>query len=205
MKEGLSFKNRARRGFTLNELAIVLGAVAMVLGGVWAVAGSVHSKQAAVDAVSLLQIVKSNLLDMRKGHPFSATGEITSSLIAAKVIPTNFISPTSTTEAVTPWGKPFRVYATGSRTVRIVFSNVPAKGTCISMLIQGTICEAEKVGCPTAVKVKDGAEGETPNPMPGTAAAPGGWRVMTPENAGTLCDFNSYSGGTNTVEFYYSI
>jgi len=205
MRERFGLKRRADCGFTLNELAIVLGAVAMVLGGIWAVAGNVRTKQAAGDAVTMLQVVKSNLLDMRKGQPFSSTGEITSALISAKVIPTNFISATSATQAVTPWGKPFRVYATAARTVRIVFSNVPSKGACITMLLQGTLCEAGKMGCPTSVAVKDGAETEAPNPMPGTGTAPGGWRVMTPENAATLCNFNSYSGSTNTVEFYYSL
>jgi type II secretory pathway pseudopilin PulG len=204
------------RGFTLTEMAIVLGVASAVIGAIWGVAGSVKSQRNNLDAANELQTIKQNIIDMRGGHSFNVTGtnsqSITGDLIAAGVIPSNYISNTG--GAVTPWGTNLEVYDIGPNILswilpapierfRISFYNLPTFSSCMNLILQGTNCDAGQNGCPLVVYTIKSAYNKTPDP------APGGWQqVLTKDVVKALCLPNFAPDGTpnsiNSVEFDYA-
>jgi type II secretory pathway pseudopilin PulG len=198
------FRSKKIRGFTLTEMAIVLGVASAVIGAIWGVAGSVKSQRNNVDAVNELQAIKQSIFDMRAGQPFTVTPgtDITSTLITAGVIPSLYTS--SPTAATTPWGTSLTVKATADRTFHISFLKVPSLSSCINLVLQGTNCDAAQNGCPTEVYVAGGEISQIP-----AVGVPNGWQqVLTPALAKTFCGNNTYIGSTitnDTVEFDYAL
>jgi len=60
--------SRPHRGFTLTEMAIVLGVVGIVLGGIWAASSSVNDKQKANKAAQEVAIITQNMRSVLFGE-----------------------------------------------------------------------------------------------------------------------------------------
>ncbi|MDE2029599.1 MAG: type II secretion system protein [Alphaproteobacteria bacterium] len=191
-------RNGRTRGFTLIELAIVLGVMGAIIAAVWTAASRATEAQKQNTAVEELQTVAQNIFAIMEGRTFSITGNITSSMISSQAIPSAFLDPSSpTTKAINPWAGALDVYEESPTVFRVSFYDV-SYGGCLKVLLEGTACEAGHSGCPTKVWTDRAAYSQSPS-------ATVGWAVMNASVAATLCGRNSYSGGNNSVEFDYSL
>ena len=202
--------SRNYAAFTLVEVTLVLGIMGLILGAIWAATATTNDKKKANDALQELQIVSQNVNAMMMGRSFSyaVATNITSTMITSQAIPGVYANGT---KAGHPWDTTnFIVTAnpTGAnaRVFRISFMNVGTLSGCVSLLTQGTACQAGQSGCPSSVQTDSGtdtADGVTNN----TVASGANWSVsMTVAKAETMCGANAYpSGGGNSVEFDYTL
>src|SRR5271170_8075843 len=95
------------RGFTLTEIAIVLGIIGLILGAIWVAAGSVYSNlrvsQAATETLIIVENFKSLYGGNRNGQAPNGT-DITAMAISAGLLPADMIQTGNTTYAMGPWG-----------------------------------------------------------------------------------------------------
>ena len=197
---------RARRGYTLTELMIVLGVASLIMAAIWTAAGNVSNVQKNNDAVSELQTVVQNILTMRQGQPFgvAVSTDITLGLMTSGIVPNTYVNAAS--PASTPWsGSTLKIWANptaaNARRFRVTFYKVTLPG-CIALLLQGTACQANQSGCPVDV-FTNATVASAITPAVGT-----GWSTaMDVATATNLCGSNTYPGTTttNTVEFDYSL
>lgn len=88
-------KEHSSRGFTLTELAIVIGVVGTFLAGTWAAYGIVMKKVKINRAADQMATFVANLKKTfpRGYHPYSSGGDITVNLVDANVFPQSMIAP----------------------------------------------------------------------------------------------------------------
>ena len=91
-----------KKGFTLTEIAIVLGIMGMVLGAIWVAASNVYNNQRVNQGQSAVLQVLQAVRTLYAQQAIIAVGNRTAELVQAGVIPTNLIGPGNT--MVTPWG-----------------------------------------------------------------------------------------------------
>ena len=138
--------------------------------------------------------------------------DITSTMIADQVIPSEYVSTTYAGYANNPWnnGSPtpntgFRIWAMNARGFRVSFYG-PTNSGCASLLTTATACEIGQTGCPTKVYTNQSNEWCVPN-QPGCigAAAAGGpgWASMGIAGAEHICGYNRVNQGS--VEFDYTL
>ncbi|MDD4615576.1 MAG: type II secretion system protein [Alphaproteobacteria bacterium] len=84
--------SQARKGFTLTEIAIVLGIMGLILGAIWTAASSVYANQRTAHAqTAILQIAQGvrTLYTSQGGTGYTALTDITVNLNSAGVIPSD--------------------------------------------------------------------------------------------------------------------
>jgi prepilin-type N-terminal cleavage/methylation domain-containing protein len=199
----------SRRGFTMTEIAIVLGIIGLVLASIWLVAGRVTEDNNINQAVQELQTVSQNIITLEQNRPFlvAAGTDVTTAMINASAIPTAMISGGAAGNPWNPVG--FKVWAVGSLTFRISFYNVPLDA-CIALATQGTACDPTQPGCPTKVWTGGSAGTFTGAGSPNKtyAAGPPALWQLTPVVADTaLCSSNTNSppAAPNSIEFDFSL
>jgi prepilin-type N-terminal cleavage/methylation domain-containing protein len=142
------------RGFTLTEIAIVLGIVGLILGAIWVAAAAVYNNlrtsKATTELLTVVQNVRamyatSGLVDANANMAVAATegvGTAAATYLAAGVFPSdtlNNVDPSKATQAQDPWGGTISVEsATSSGGVAadsfaVVFDRVP-DNACIGIL-----------------------------------------------------------------------
>jgi prepilin-type N-terminal cleavage/methylation domain-containing protein len=193
------------KGFTLTELAIVLGVMGAILGVVWIAASNVYLKQKTDDAMLELNTVTQNVLSVWQGRTFPA-GITMSTFITSKIIPDWAV--TSPTTASDPWNStgftiaPTSLTGGPPRAFAIKFANVPAQA-CVIMVTQGAACSFGQSGCPASIIVTPSSTGAAMAPLPGTGITT--WQLTTEAIAQT-CTNNGAAGSTvNSIEFDYSL
>jgi len=209
----------SRAGFTLTEVAIVMGMIGFILGAVWWAASSARETQKGNDALNEMQTVVQNIDGIMMGQTFTTIGNITNNMIGAQSVPSTYVDAATPTTADNPWSpKNFVVWSlAGGKTFRVSFYKVTEQG-CVALLLKGTSCQPGQSGCPfqagtggtSAPVAPTAANSCKPNlTCPGEAAAAAGlgWQVMNANVAiKNLCAANSYTGaGNNSVEFDYSL
>ncbi|MDE1901620.1 MAG: prepilin-type N-terminal cleavage/methylation domain-containing protein [Alphaproteobacteria bacterium] len=216
MKQMMYFPRAAdgkERGFTLTEIAIVLGVVGIIVGGIWAAADNVSETRKENDAVAELQTIAHNMMTLMGGRtipPPPTDNDITAAMITANVIPSYYTDQIATAAADNPWdngiatvhaNRGFIIYRIGPTTFRLSFYNT-TYGGCIALILAATACPFGQPECPVDVVPNDGGSGIY---GPGTTNLPGtwtSWAGMTASEASTLCAMNPTNGGS--IEFDYA-
>jgi prepilin-type N-terminal cleavage/methylation domain-containing protein len=96
---------RAKKGFTLTEIAIVLGIIGMILGAIWVAASSVYNSQkvsrATTEVLAVSQAVRA--LFPTNTTTGIADGDITTMVCNAGVFPQDMVSSCATPTIYNPW------------------------------------------------------------------------------------------------------
>jgi len=150
-----SSDRKTKRGFTLTEIAIVLGIIGLILGAIWVAAAAVYNNM-RVSSVNrqLLQITQavrslyatSNAVD--PGADMVAMGTATQvgtpTYLRAGVFPTDALNtgaPGTATRAVDPWNGNIVVHSATNTTANdsffVAFDSLPTQG-CIDLLTAST-------------------------------------------------------------------
>ena len=97
--------NKRKKGFTLTEIAIVLGIIGLILGAIWVAAASVYQNQRTAHAdTAILQIAQGVRTLYATTSQFAAGGDITNDMATAKVIPSDMVAGAAGAyTAIDPW------------------------------------------------------------------------------------------------------
>jgi prepilin-type N-terminal cleavage/methylation domain-containing protein len=133
-----SLRRQRRRGFTLTEIAIVLGIVGLILGAIWVAAAAVYNNLRIAHAnTEVLQIAQA----IRSLYATTGTdaGMSTDNLICAKAVPADMINVAGCTGAGTlldPWAGGATTITPDSDNAGFVISmsNIP-EAACINLLM----------------------------------------------------------------------
>lgn len=139
-------KSRIVRGFTLTEVAIVLGIVGLILGAVWVAAAAVYDNMRVKRTnEAILQVVQGVRSLYASGNSTGVTtsgADMTADLIAAGVVPQDMKTSATATTAVNAWsstGGDFQIQngnAAGT-SFALRFANLPQKA-CVNMLVSNS-------------------------------------------------------------------
>jgi prepilin-type N-terminal cleavage/methylation domain-containing protein len=99
----MTMRNQTERGFTMVELAIVLGVIGIVLGGIWAFSNSARQSARVEQSIGQLAIVTNNIRSYYLSLPNIVTGDVTATLAGRNVFPREMLRP-STSFVDHPWG-----------------------------------------------------------------------------------------------------
>ena len=126
-------RRNAQRGFTLTEIAIVLGIIGLILSAIWVAYAAVSNNlKSSRSQQQILQIVQGVRGLYGAQSSFDANATITS-IAASGVLPTDVV--TGTTPNVNPWGGKYIVNtgSTGSNLV-VGMTDITQKG-CIALIL----------------------------------------------------------------------
>ena len=135
-----------KRGFTLTEIAIVLGIVGLILGAIWVAAAAVYTNIRISNSNRHLLVITQNVRSLFSTSTVtgSASGtDMTTSLIPAGVFPTDLLpNGSSSTTVNSAWsGGQIHVYSsTGTAAgdaFTVQFEGIPSQG-CINLLTAAT-------------------------------------------------------------------
>jgi len=121
---------KPQAGFTLTEIAIVLGIVGIILGAVWVAAKSVFdankADQAAQDITTIASNMRSTYLS---ANVFTMSGNQTPAMISAGIVPSDLITPSGAAyPAMNAWNGEVRITLQpggNTRQFRVSFFNTP--------------------------------------------------------------------------------
>jgi prepilin-type N-terminal cleavage/methylation domain-containing protein len=190
-------KNTARRrtqGFTLTEIAIVLGIIGLILGAIWVAAASVYNAQRLNHAnQATLQIAQGvrALYATSSSTGYATSFDMTSALITANAVPNDLVASGGTTlTGPFPGGATGIIATSDGNGFVVVMSGVP-KAACISVLsnVGGT---ARDPGLFNADAVPSAGPATTDATTTGTALT----AAITPSGGGTTVSAAAATTGT---------
>jgi prepilin-type N-terminal cleavage/methylation domain-containing protein len=104
-------------GFTLTELAIVLGIIGVILGGIWSAQSAVRQSQKIDKSHQQILTLVQNIRSLYGTHgTFYQTTrtDISAQLIATPgIIPSDMLNTTSSSGIVTPWNGVVNIFGPG--------------------------------------------------------------------------------------------
>jgi len=129
---------RKARGFTLTEIAIVLGIIGLILGAVWAAASSVYlNMRVSTTSQQLLQIAQGVKSLYATTSDMGAAGAVTNAaLAAAGAIPSDLVKVTAGVYSINnnAFGGAITVTNVDATNYTVEFAGVP-KQACAKMLV----------------------------------------------------------------------
>lgn len=134
----LSHTNKALAGFTLTEMALVLGIVGLVLGGVWVGARSLNDNLKIKSASEALQTIVQNIrsaMGLSRGFSSILGQDITDNLIRKNVFGADYLSNLSATANTT---HPLDQNLTGN-TIRVLVGPTNQNQLLIQFLFPNTL------------------------------------------------------------------
>jgi prepilin-type N-terminal cleavage/methylation domain-containing protein len=102
-----ALNKRHKQGFTLTEIAIVLGVIGVILGAIWVAASTVNNNQRVTKATQQIITIVNNIraLESSRSTFSSSLGpmtDITAMMVNAGVFPADMINNNGT--SFNPWG-----------------------------------------------------------------------------------------------------
>ncbi|MDP9126808.1 MAG: prepilin-type N-terminal cleavage/methylation domain-containing protein [Pseudomonadota bacterium] len=184
MRKGLigrsAGRDAAKRGFTLTEIAIVLGIVGLILGAIWVAAAAVYNNlrtsKATTELLTIVQNVRamyatSSTVDPAATMPFTAVAVNTApaTYIAAGVFPADMVNAAGTL-AQDPWNGSVAIVpaqsaaGTANDSFMVAFDRVPQQA-CVNMITSNTGSGRD----PQIIGVSNAAAGTVPAAANATA------------------------------------
>ena len=195
---GSPVAQKRKKGFTLTEIAIVLGIIGLILGAIWTAAAAVYNNQRVAHAnTAILQLVQG--IRTLYANSSSAAGLTTANLITARAVPSDLVNAAGT-GLVGPWpNSTLAVYIPVTNdSFTIQMTNVP-QGACSSLILavsgNGRDPGLFAVRSTTAIAPIAAAVATTAAPTASSLASP-----PTAANAAAAC-----SGATNPLDFGFSL
>ncbi|MDP9196016.1 MAG: prepilin-type N-terminal cleavage/methylation domain-containing protein [Pseudomonadota bacterium] len=131
----------SQRGFSLLEMAIVIGIIALIIGGIWLAYAAVTSNKREADANGQVLTIAHNMRNLYVNQN-GGDGASMANLIAAGIFPGNMVSGTTVTN---PWNGTVTITVpNGGTTFTIIYNGVPEK-SCIE-LVSTNAFEPTEVG-----------------------------------------------------------
>lgn len=204
----LSRQVQNKKGFTLTEIAIVLGIIGLILGAIWVAAAGVYANQRTAHAnTAVLQMVQGIRSLYATAPTTGVAGSMNLQLINAGIIPTDMILSAAAGTINNPWpnGRIDILSPASMDSFTIELTQVP-RASCINLLsnIAGTSRDAGlfRAAATTAVPAVAGVSAPIVVSVAATALATGAPQVdpVLPAGATTAC-----SGATNTVQFGFAL
>lgn len=128
-----------RRGFTLTEIAIVLGIIGLILGAIWAAASAVYNNLRTSRAQQEILTVAQNIRAMYATQSTVDSAATTDTYISAGVFPSDATVETSSGKSVkNPWGGNFDVTTSGDYTTFTVVMEAVPVNACITLATSTT-------------------------------------------------------------------
>jgi prepilin-type N-terminal cleavage/methylation domain-containing protein len=127
----------SKKGFTLTEIAIVLGIMGLILGAIWVAASGVYANQKEAKANTETLTIAQNLRSLYSTQAttgVAAATDITAQMITAGVFPADTVNGAVT---VNPWNGTIGIIAqlpATANTFHVVLTNVP-RDACINLLM----------------------------------------------------------------------
>jgi len=133
--------SRKTRGFTLTEVAIVMGVVGLILGGIWIAAAAVYTNHrvntAYTQVMKIAQGVRALMATKPQFNcdaPSMCDRNIVPDLKAAGVIPKDMWDPDNADRGRNPWGSAAFVFSTTQGNGFLIhYSRMPQDG-CIQLI-----------------------------------------------------------------------
>jgi prepilin-type N-terminal cleavage/methylation domain-containing protein len=122
-----------RRGFTLTEIAIVLGVIGLILGAIWVAASSAYRNLKITNAPKQIMIIVQNVRSLYASQPGFAASDIdtymTGPMISAGVFPSDLVVGSN---AVDAWGGGVNVWVEDPNNFWVVYTALPPSD-CIAL------------------------------------------------------------------------
>jgi len=195
-----------KKGFTLTEIAIVLGIIGLILGAIWVAAASVYNNQRINQAnTAVLQVLQGirTLYSQQASIPGGAQ-DITDKMVNAGIVPTNLVV-TGTATMRTPWGQSMYIGTNAAGDGVSIVMNGMTSALCVGV-ISAIFGPSHDRTLDSSSTVQSGAFGNgngvaltgiyNANLTPTTSAA------GTPGPAGTGCTAGS---STNAVRLMFGL
>jgi prepilin-type N-terminal cleavage/methylation domain-containing protein len=122
-----------KKGFTLTEIAIVLGIMGLVLGAIWVAAAAVYNNQRVNQGNTAVMQVLQAVRTLYAQRATITTGDRTAELVAAGVIPTNLVNGTG---MAAPWGGTMFVSGTADGLGVAIVMNGMTPTLCVGLVAQ---------------------------------------------------------------------
>jgi prepilin-type N-terminal cleavage/methylation domain-containing protein len=187
-----------KKGFTLTEIAIVLGIIGLILSAIWVAAAGVYNNQRVNQAnTAVLQVLQA-VRTLYAQQTTITAGDQSQALVNAGVIPTNLVKQGAVASPflLTPWGQPMYVGGTTDGLGVAISLNGMTAQLCVGIVAQifgashdrtlQTTSVVANAAAPVVPAMATGVNFNTT--VPPTTSAPG-----TPSAAGTGC-----TAGSNT-------
>lgn len=108
-----SYSSSKARGFTLTEVAIVLGVIGLIISAIWASASNVYKNKKLTEAQREIMVISQNIRKLYTGRGSlncTTTTDITGPMVTAGVFPADMIVA-GKTYPQSPWLTDVRVYS----------------------------------------------------------------------------------------------
>lgn len=189
---------QSKKGFTLTEIAIVLGIIGLILGAIWVAAASVYNNQkvnrANTEIISIMQGIRT-LYATQSSTGVGAATDLTSAMISAGIPPSDMVNGTTLFD---PWssGATGILTPASADSITIAMTNVP-QAACTSLIstVAGTGRDPTLFAANSAATSAIAASDAIATASPLAAA-------VTPSAAVTKC---TAAAGNQKVSFGFSL
>jgi prepilin-type N-terminal cleavage/methylation domain-containing protein len=179
-----------RRGFTLTEIAIVLGVVGLILGAIWVAAAAVYNNlRVSHTNTQILQTAQA-IRTLYSSQNTITSGDMTPDLIISAAVPEDMVKGTTLIDA---WGGNLWIEGTADNVGFYIEVDKVPQAACINLVTAvGGVARDPGLFLATAVP-STGAE------VPAGTTTPALTTTVDPSTASTGCPANA--GTLATVEF----